>query len=271
MTAKIWTADRDVITVRGPEAESYLHSQVSQNVDDMSGGESRLSFLLEPKGNIEGYFRITKDVQGEFFLDTDPGFGSSLLSSLERFKLRTKADFQLHEWKMVSVIGEWAPVDLGPEVLLITSPWLSETAIDVLGRTVQIDLPNFAPEEYERVRLECGLPTIGRELHVGGIPNESGVVERAVSFNKGCYRGQELVERISARGGGRQKIRRIRSDAELSSGQELFFDSERVGEVLSVTNSAPYVGFASLRGEDSEVATVDDQKVLVTSLESVLP
>ena len=60
MTTRIWTSDRDVISVRGPEAESYLHSQVSQNVDDMSDGESRLSFLLEPKGNIEGYFRISK-------------------------------------------------------------------------------------------------------------------------------------------------------------------------------------------------------------------
>tara|TARA_B100000700_G_scaffold275171_1_gene320802 strand:+ start:24615 stop:25427 length:813 start_codon:yes stop_codon:yes gene_type:complete len=270
MTSKIWTSDRDIIIVQGPEAESYLHSQISQNVDDMSGGESRISFLLEPKGNIEGYFRITKTQEGQFVLDTESGFGSPLISSLERFKLRTKADFELHEWEMVSVFGEWSPADLGPQVVFATSPWLSETVIDVLGAAVEIDLPTCAQEEYERIRFECGLPTIGRELQVGGIPNESGLVERAVSFDKGCYRGQELVERISARGGGRHKIRRICSDESLLLGQTLFVSSERVGEVLTVTNNAPYVGFASLSGEDSEVATDDGAKVSVVSLEAVL-
>ena len=267
MTAKIWTSDRDVIIVQGPEAEGYLHSQVSQNVDDMSEGESRISFLLEPKGNIEGYFRITKLQQDRFLLDTEPGFGSPLLVSLERFKLRTQADFELHEWKMISVLGEWVPIDLRPQVQLVTSPWLSEAVIDVIGETVEIDLPTCDPQAYERLRFECGVPTIGRELQVGGIPNESGLVERAVSFDKGCYRGQELVERISARGGGRHKIHRICSDEELLPGQPLFLSSEPVGEVLTATTAAPYVGFASLSGEHSVVSTEAGSEVSVVSLE----
>tara|TARA_Y100001935_G_scaffold255568_1_gene269554 strand:+ start:198 stop:1010 length:813 start_codon:yes stop_codon:yes gene_type:complete len=270
MTTRIWTSARDVISVRGPEAESYLHSQVSQNVDDMSDGESRLSFLLEPKGNIEGYFRISKFQESQFFLDTDPGFGAQLLTSLERFKLRTQADFELHQWKMVSVLGEWTPADLGSKVMLVTSPWLCEDVVDVLGEDLEVDLPVCAPEEYERLRFECGLPIIGRELQVGGIPNESGFVERAVSFDKGCYRGQELVERISARGGGRHKIYRIRSDEKLLPGQALFLASEEIGKVLTVATTAPYVGFASLSSEDSLVVTDSGSEVSVVSLEFCL-
>ena len=53
MTPMSFTSKRDVLTLDGPDTETYLHGQISQNVDDMVDGESRLSFLLEPKGNRE--------------------------------------------------------------------------------------------------------------------------------------------------------------------------------------------------------------------------
>ena len=270
MTSMKWAIERDAITVQGLEAESYLHSQLSQNIDDMEDAESRLSFLLEPKGNIEGFFRVTKREEGHFLLDTNAGYGASLVSSLERFKLRTKADFDLHNWTMVSVLGEDTPRDLAPEVLSVASPWLCESYTDLLGDAVDIDLPLCAEEEYESLRFRCGLPTIGKELQVGGIPNESGLVHLAVSFDKGCYRGQELVERISARGGGRRIIRRICSDIALVSGQDLFVASECVGQVLSATTAAPYVGFASVSGDITETTTDVGGKISVVPLEKVL-
>ena len=56
-------------------------------------------------------------------------------------------------------------------------------------------------EAYEAVRIEAGIPVMGRELDEGTIPAEAGVVDRSVSFTKGCYTGQELVARIDSRGG----------------------------------------------------------------------
>ncbi|MDP7067516.1 MAG: hypothetical protein QF637_07840 [Acidimicrobiales bacterium] len=270
MTLMKWAIERDAVTVQGLDAESYLHSQVSQDIDDMVDAESRLSFLLEPKGNIEGFFRVTKREEGHFLLDTNVGYGASLVSSLERFKLRTKADFHLHNWRMVSVLGEDVPSDLAPGVLSVTSPWLCETYTDLLGEAIDVDLPPCAEEEYESLRFRCGLPTFGKELQVGGIPNESGLVHLAVSFDKGCYRGQELVERISARGGGRRIIRRICSDIALTSGQDLFVSSECVGQVLSVTKAAPFVGFALVSGAITEATTDGGGKISVVPLEKVL-
>ena len=91
-----------------------------------------------------------------------------------------------------------------------------------------------------------------------------------MSFDKGCYRGQELVERISARGGGRHKICRIRSDEKLLPGQALFLASEEIGKVLTVASTAPYVGFASLSSQDSLVVTDSGSEVSVVSLEFCL-
>ena len=58
-------------------------------------------------------------------------------------------------------------------------------------------------------RIEAGLPRMGIDIDESTIPNESGFVERAASFTKGCYRGQELVERIASRGGKRRMLRKL--------------------------------------------------------------
>ena len=76
-------------------------------VDDMVDGESRLSFLLEPKGNLESCFRITRLRQEHYLLDSAPGHGPLLLESLERFKLRSKIEFVLHDWQMVSILCDY--------------------------------------------------------------------------------------------------------------------------------------------------------------------
>ena len=82
MTARAYRTHRDVIFANGPEAEQYLHGQISQNVDDMAEGDARWSFLLEPRGNIEGFFRILRVAKDSYRLDTEYGFGQTLEESL---------------------------------------------------------------------------------------------------------------------------------------------------------------------------------------------
>ncbi|MEC7828758.1 MAG: hypothetical protein VYB56_05630 [Actinomycetota bacterium] len=244
-----FSSKRDVLTADGADSESYLHGQISQNVDDMADGESRLSFLLEPRGNVESCFRITRLRQDHYLLDTESGHGSLLLESLERFKLRSKIEFVLHDWKMVSILGDCDSADFASTLLSVESPWPGLKHVDLLAENPAVDLPVCSYEEYERLRFSHGLPVIGREFDVGAIPNETDLLGLAVSFDKGCYRGQELVERIDARKGGRRLLRRIRSDATLSPKENLFSEGKEIGEVLAVTSSAPYIGFASVRGE----------------------
>lgn len=260
---------RDVVVAEGADAEFYLHGQISQDVNDMTVGESRLSFLLEPRGNIESLFRITRSKNEEYVLDTEVGHGELLLSSLERFKLRSKVQFIASNWRMISVLG---PADLseadGVEVVA-SSPWPGAGYTDLLGVSPSLDSPRCSSEEYERLRLAKGLPVIGREVDVGGVPNETDLLDIAVSFGKGCYRGQELVERIDSRSGGRRLIRRVRSEGALAPSDELEFEDTKVGEVLTVTNEAPYKGFARLRADVDFSVGPEGVPVTVASIHDV--
>lgn len=149
---------RDVVVVEGPDAETYLHSQLSQQIQGLPQGEQRWTFVLDPTGKVEALARVTR-VSGERFeLDTDAGFGQVMLARLERFKIRVAADTSLQ------------PADGTP------------TAAD------------------EAARVVAGWPRMGREIVPGEtIPAGTGLTALAVSFTKGCYPGQELVERMDSR------------------------------------------------------------------------
>jgi hypothetical protein len=269
MNSVIRATPRDVVVVEGSDAESYLHGQISQDVDDMAIGESRLSFLLEPRGNIESLFRITRSAHQQYVLDTEVNHGELLKSSLERFKLRSKIDFNFLRWRMIAVLGQ-ADLSKAHDVEVVApSAWPGSGNIDLLGASPSLDLPECSAEEYERLRLAKGLPVIGREISLGGIPNETDLLDIAVSFGKGCYRGQELVERIDSRSGGRRLVRRVESEGRLAPDDELRFEDAKVGEVLSITNEAPYIGFARVRADVDLANGPEEGQVNVASIHDV--
>ena len=97
------------------------------------------------------------------------------------------------------------------------------------------------PEEYEALRIECGIPAMGRELTERTIPAEAGVVDRSVSFTKGCYTGQELVARIDSRGGNvPRRLRGLVLDGEglPETGTPVVIEGVVVGEVTSAAYSS---------------------------------
>jgi tRNA-modifying protein YgfZ len=155
-----WGARRDIVTVSGSDALTYLQSQLSQELRDLLVGESRWTFLLEPTGKIDVLARLTRTDDDMFALETDAGFGPALLARLDRFKIRVEVDTALLEAE---------PGDLDPDA--------------------------------ERARIEAGWPRMGAEIVPGEtIPAETGLSAVAVNHQKGCYPGQELVERMDSRG-----------------------------------------------------------------------
>lgn len=267
--------DRDVVVVDGPEAASYLHGQVSQDVMSLDTGDSVLSFLLEPRGPIECLFRLTRVAHDRFVLDTEPGSGALLASSLTRFKLRTKAEIELGDWQMATLRGALNddPVlsDNG-EIVVVPSLW-EGGGIDLLGPHVTPP-PGFVVgtvAEFDVARCQVGLPAMGSEVVVGDIPNETGLVSLAVSFTKGCYRGQELVERIDARAGGRRELVRFRASGPVAPGDRLFASGGvDIGEVRSSFEvggpGGDRVGFAVVSVRDQEIVSADGAAVTTTPI-----
>jgi folate-binding protein YgfZ len=166
---------RDVVAVVGADARAYLHGQVSQDVRSLATGASRWTLVLAPSGRVDVLARVLCAADDRFELDTEVGFGDVLHDRLNRFRIRVKAEL------------ERATTDLPAESPLVgwwdDGVWLAGV------------------DDYERARVAAGWPAMGTEIVPGErIPAEVGVVSVAVNLTKGCYPGQELVERMDSRG-----------------------------------------------------------------------
>jgi hypothetical protein len=224
---------RDVISVTGKDAATYLHSQLSQDVASMEAGDTRQSFLLEPTGKIVALLRVTRGGLDRFVLDMDPGVGDEVLARLNRFKIRVEADFELttQTWRAIRQVG-------GTPIQGVVPAWrMDGSAVDVFARDAAMpeSVPQGTAEEFERERIAAAWPVMGVDLTSEMIPAESGVVDVAVSFVKGCYPGQELVERMDSRG-SRAPRSLVNVDCALGTkpGDELFVNGVAVGRFTSV-------------------------------------
>jgi folate-binding protein YgfZ len=210
---------RDVLAVRGPDAEEYVQGQLSQDVTGLAVGATADSLLLEPDGKLSALLRVTRtDGQG-FVLDVDAGYGDAVVARLRRFLLRAKVEMEMLDWRCLSLRGAGVDEHAGGlltvlaerGVLALPFEWNGWHGVDLLGPSDVVlgpeglDLPegivSCGADAVEACRIVSGVPAMGAELTAKTIPHEAGVVARTVSFTKGCYTGQELVARIDSRGG----------------------------------------------------------------------
>ncbi len=234
--------------VHGPDAQSYLHSQLSQEVRDLAVGQARWSFVLQPTGKVDALVRILRSGEAAYVLDVDGGSGDALVARLERFRIRVKADVEPIAWQAVAVRGEGDPPAV-PGTVAVPG-WVGTPGVDLLGPAVDArstGLEVVGRDVYERARILAGWPAMGAELDADTIPGTTGVVPFAVSFTKGCYPGQELVERIDSRGGNVPRhLRRlvVAGDGAIVAGAPVTAGGGDVGRVTSTAGDVAlaYVG-----------------------------
>jgi folate-binding protein YgfZ len=259
---------RDVVRVAGPQAGEYLQGQLSQDLTPLAVGEAAFSFVLQPQGKVDAFVRVSRAGDEVYVLDVDAGWGEALLARLRRFLLRTRAEVTPLDWSVVAVRGAPAPAPAGGLAVGPETPGVE--GVDLLGPAVPdpAGLPALDPAAYEELRIRAGVPRMGAELDEGTIPAAAGVTDRAVSFTKGCYTGQELVARIDARGD--RVPTRLRGvvaggPSALAAGAAVEVGGREVGRL---TSAAGGVALAYLR-RDVEVpadATVGGQPVRVEAL-----
>jgi folate-binding protein YgfZ len=239
-------ARRDVVEMVGPDAGSYLHGQLSQDVLGLPVGSSAPTLLLQPQGKVDAWLRLTRLGNDRFWLDVDCGYGEPVLARLKRFMLRTDAELGLATLEMVAVRGPAAgagPEALGfavpPDGAIVDGLWPGVDGFDVLAP--QVELPAGLAEgpqaALEALRIRLGIPAMGSELTTGTIPAAAGVVERSVDFAKGCYVGQELVARIDSRGSNTPtRLRGLRLERAVPAGHEadVVQGGQKVGSLTSV-------------------------------------
>ncbi|MGB9111326.1 MAG: hypothetical protein WCF24_01205, partial [Acidimicrobiales bacterium] len=194
----------DVVRVSGPDALSYLQGQVSQDLSGLSPGGAVETLVLSPQGKLDGFAWLVQVADDEAILVSPLGFGEALYDRLRRFKIRVKADLSLEAWERAVLRGPKVAIGVAdPDVVAITVDYPGYRGVDLVGTEIALpdDVPIGTDEGFEAARIEAGIPRMGAELTEKTIPQEAGIVDRTVSFDKGCYTGQELVARIDARGG----------------------------------------------------------------------
>jgi folate-binding protein YgfZ len=217
------------VAVAGPDAEDYLQRMLSQDVV-IDVGESREALLLTAKARVIAPLVVLRRGHEDFLLSTEAGLGERVARELRRFRFAAKAEIEREEHEAVLVFdaarpdaaasypvgdyGEpaWEVLDAGPA---------SGTELD--------------DAELERLRILAGTPRVGREIDDRVLPAEAGLVERAVSFTKGCYPGQEPIARLHYRGHANRGLRVLRIEAAEPPpyDAELVYEGKPAGRVTS--------------------------------------
>src|SRR4051812_15484904 len=276
-------SERGKLALSGPDAKTFLQGQVTNDIERLEPGHGCYAAFLTHKGKMLGDMRVL-DVGGELLLDTERVALQGLFNMIRRFKLGS--DVELHkrtlEMGLLSLIGpdarriahagslgsaehDNARAEIGGRsVLLVTT----DAGVDVFcdgadtgAVAAALEAGGAVPageEAAEIVRVERGRPRYGIELDEGVIPQEAGLNERAVSFTKGCYVGQETVARLFYRGKPNRHLRGLRLSDPAATGDALRLGEKEVGRVATAVVSPAHgpIALAIVRREATPGATV---------------
>jgi tRNA-modifying protein YgfZ len=232
-------SERGKLALTGGEAKAFLHGQVTNDVERLEPGRGCYAAFLTHKGKMLGDVRIL-DTGDELLLDTERVALQELFNMIRRFKLGL--DVELHkrtlERGLLSLIGPGARRVAGaadlPGVDVLCAAADSERVASAL---VAAGAEPAGEDAAEVRRVETGRPRYGVDLDDGVIPQEAGLNARAVSFEKGCYVGQETVARLYFRGKPNRHLRGLRLSGPAARGDALRLGEREVGRLGSVVDS----------------------------------
>jgi tRNA-modifying protein YgfZ len=236
-----YSRPRSFVAVRGPDAEDFLQRMVSNDVAVLRTGESCDALLLTPKARLIAPLRVWRRGPEDFLLLSEPELGEAIRTTLLKARFAAKCEIEAEEHASAVVLGE-APDGIPCPDYGVPAREVLDAALD--GADVQ---------ELERLRIEAGTPRWGSELDDRVLPAEAGLDERAVSFTKGCYPGQEPIARLRYRGKINRRLRVLDVDS-ASPGDEIRFGEKVVGRV---TSAVPGLALGYVRTEVPDDAELD--------------
>jgi folate-binding protein YgfZ len=222
--------DRAYVRVKGPDAVDYLNRMLSNDVPETGSADA---LLLTPKARVIATLLVWRRGPDDVLLLTEPGLGETVRSHLLRTRFAAKCEIELEEHVSTIVLGGEGGIpnrDYGVP------------AVEVLDA----ELPP-GDADLERLRIEAATPLFGVELDDRVLPAEAGLDERAISFSKGCYPGQEPVARQHYRGKVNRKLRVLAVDGAPPAPETAVVHGEK--EVGRVTSAVPGLALAYVRTE----------------------
>lgn len=251
---------RSYVSVNGPDAASYLERMVSNEVAALPVGESCEALLLTPKARIVATMTVWRRADDGYLLLTEPEAGERLARELLRSRFAAKCEIALEEHRSVIVLGADELV-LNQHKGALPNLDYGVPAVELLDADPPPGSEPIGEAELERLRILARTPRLGRELDDRVLPAEAGLDERAISFTKGCYPGQEPVARLHYRGHPNRGLRVLALDGAEPPAREaeLGLAGKVVGRITSTAADPEHgiVALAYVRREVPPDATLD--------------
>jgi tRNA-modifying protein YgfZ len=222
------------------------------------------ALLLSPKGRVQADLRVLKG-DGDVLIDTEPEGAAATRELLGRYAPFSRVEVEdLSEadppWCILGLYGpsakelldglelaehETAGVKPGGADLFAAGVARPVPGYDLIGPANALDAARehlldrgaapADPDAYETARIKAGVPRFGSDITPENFPAEAGVLERAVSFEKGCYPGQETVARMHYRGHPNRTLYRLAIEGPPPApGTEIVQGEKKVGHLTSI-------------------------------------
>jgi folate-binding protein YgfZ len=268
-------SQRGKLVVRGPDAAEFLQGQLTNDVEALAPDAGCYAALLDRKGHMQADMRVLQLGNGDLWLDTEPDAAAVVERHLRMYSVGREVEVADagDEWTILSVIGP-AAVEIagtgplspehaqrfqereGVEILAVAT----DLGVDLIVRAAQAaetrgllatEAVDVTEPAAEILRVESGRPRFGREMTTATIPQEAGIADRAVSFTKGCYIGQETVARLHYKGKPNRHLRGLRLAAQVGDGDEIRLGDREVGRVGTAVLSPAHgpIALAVIRRE----------------------
>jgi folate-binding protein YgfZ len=259
---------RAKISLTGGDRVRWLNGMVTNNVRDLTAGHGVYAFLLNPQGHILGDLYAYN--QGESLLaDTDRSQVEKILAVFDKYIIMDDVEVTDISDKLTAIgiagpnageclrtAGFAVPVLEGLQFVELTWQQISLTLVrgdnslvesfelwlapkdvgSMYDRLVKAGAKPVGTAAVELLRIAAGIPRYGADIRERDLPQET-EQERALNFVKGCYVGQEIVERIRSRGQVRRKFTGLDVHGALPApGSKIQVDGKDVGEITSAAS-----------------------------------
>jgi folate-binding protein YgfZ len=215
----------------------------------MAPGDSCYAFVLTAQGRIVGDVSVLCRAD-DFLLDTEPELVEKIRLHFQKYKVADQVEFEDVTAALNSIGVEGPAVPPAPSDLA-TAPFTvtgqagyriycpPEEAPAIVARLASAGVIGATPDDARVVRIENARPRYGEDIFETSLPQETQQLQ-AVNFNKGCYLGQEIVERIRARGHVNRLLRKLELDvpAPVPAGTKLTLDGKEADVTSSVYSPA---------------------------------
>lgn len=245
-------SDRTKLRFTGEQRLWFLDQILTQRFEDMAPGETRDACMITVHGRMTAFLEAVATADA-VLVHAEPGVAGSLSEAISAYVFATRVEIAdvTSGYGLVLVAGpgaDGAAAAAGPESIAHPTASLGTAAayawVPAGGAGTAIEAleaagaRRAAEDELEAVRIANGVPRWGADMDARTFPQEAGIDDRAVHYDKGCYLGQEAMAKIHFRGRVNRRRVRLVGDGDLSSGAEIVVDGGRAGSVTSAHGAA---------------------------------